>query len=213
MLVKVVTALVAVLVVSGCASGGVSDEIVDLTTTSGVVSSTVPTSTTSEAPTTTSTTAPAATTTEESGPGSTTVEDLAAEIEADLRARRDEFTRQMADPVDVDYELLAEWMTQDGLDGARASQQRRLESNTGVRPGAQEINDVKVESVNVLSDGVVLVVTCSTNDSVVFDLSSGEVIDDSLGSIRASIVVHRIDGRWKADAPDTLSIVEGAECG
>jgi hypothetical protein len=212
MLVKVVTALVAVLVVSGCASGGVSDEIVDLTTTSGVVSSTVPTSTTSEAPTTTSTTAPAATTTEESGPGSTTVEDLAAEIEADLQAGRDEFTRQMADPVDVDYERLSEWFTEDGLEGSRASQASLLEDSWGTRAGAQNLDVVVVESVNVLDDRTVLTVLCFTNDLVVFDLSSGETVDDSLGSIRASTLVHHIDGRWKSDAPDTLSIVEGPEC-
>ena len=78
--------------------------------------------------------------------------------------------------------------------------------------GAQNLDVVVVESVNVLDDRTVLTVLCFTNDLVVFDLSSGETVDDSLGSIRASTLVHHIDGRWKSDAPDTLSIVEGPEC-
>jgi hypothetical protein len=216
-------AVALVLVVVGCSSSA-GDEIVDLTTSvAPAATASLATTTTASATTaSTTTTAPSATlapattearTTTSTAPSTTTVEQLATEIEEDLQAARHIFTIAMADPASLDLDDFEGLYTQDGLDGVAASAARRIAAGTAIGPGPQNLDTIVVESATLVDSDTALIIYCNTNDLVVFNRTTGAIIDDSTLSIRDSVVVYRIAGVWLRDSPTSLASYEGESCG
>ncbi len=194
---------------AACSGGANSDEIVELTTTSPAVeSTTAPSSTTS--PTTTE--APTTTTTEPQTTSTTTAEDLAAEIEADLQAGRDLESQTLHDPSSFDEQALGRYFSPTAIERLRMRLDGRTQDGTASRPGPTETDIIEVESVSVLESGSALVVFCLSNDAVIYDVNSGEVVNDDAGSIRSSRTVSQIGGTWRTDETTHLESFEAFGC-
>ena len=193
---------------ASCSASSDSADLVELTTTSTIATTTSaqPSSSTTEASTTTS---QAPTTTSEATP-TTSLEQLTAEIEADLQAGQDALTLATLDPAGSDRGLLDPWFTEDGLAVALDHLDYLVEVGQAVRLGT--IDRVVVESVTPLDSGAALVIYCLTNDSIVFEQSTGTVVDDLTYSYRGSTTVRFRDSRWVRDSSTGLGSREGESC-
>lgn len=195
---------------ASCSASSDSADLVELTTTSTIATTTIaqPSSSTTEASTTTS---KAQTTTSEATP-TTTLEELTAEIEADLQAGRDLVTSILHNPSAFDAAALSLYFSPSAIDRLRTRLDERLDAGWASRPGPTATDDIAVESVTVLGEADALVITCLSNDAVVFDLTTGAIINDDAGSVRYSTSVAYESGIWRTEETSTLGTFEVFGC-
>jgi len=207
------------LLLAACSSGA-SDEVIPLTapeTIAPAPTSAPPTSSTSTAaPTPASSTStpplPSSTTAAQPTSSTTTPEELRFEIEAALNASRAAAIEAVTEPVGSLTEEQVLLFDEEGL----AARIRFIDGIVGagqaVRPGPLGVENIVVESAVVIDEDSVLVVFCLSSDSILYDISTGAIVDDAQGAFRNTGVVTRVDARWRVPNASRIGTFEGLSC-
>lgn len=190
-------ALVALASISlaACSAGGGDDAPTSIasstTTTSSTTSSTVATSTSS---TTSSTTDPAAS-------------EEQAILDRYLLFWEVRFEAN-SEPVDPSDPRLADLATGAQLDNVIAETQRRADNGLALRRPDESVTERRPRIVSVDQD-VATIQDCAINDSIVYRIDTGEVVDDSIVTRSVSATMRRIDGTWRLEGAQELQKWEG----
>lgn len=189
----VALALAITLLSGACRSSG-DDDIVEPPTTDFSTTTSVPSST-STSPTSTSSTP-------EGDPG-----ESADAVDSYLAFWTARFQANAGTP-NPDDPALAEFATGPQLDNVVAETQRRLDAGLALREAepSQTTHDVKVVSVD---DDRVELQDCFVNDGVVYDIETGDVVDDSVVTRSVSADMVRVDGTWKLERATVVQEWEG----
>ncbi len=191
--------VVSLVVLSSCSSTD-SDEIVDLTTAPAAAETTVvstapattqpatttePTSTTVEPSSTTA----AQTTTSTSAPETSPAEDIEAELLRVIVGEREALLDALLHPIDAEGGPFEQWSTAERVLELVDALQVRLDTGTAVQLGPAEATSIIV--FEQAAADLFVVVTCTTSDSVVYDVDTGSIIDDDTLYMTRSVTVVR----------------------
>lgn len=141
-----------------------------------------------------STTAPAVPT---SAPATTpTTQDAATEIVARYNQFwevRFEANRHPVNPSDPRF---GQYATGQQLDNLLTETRQRRDQGLAIRRPDQSVAQRRVKVVDVLAESATLQ-ECSINDGVVYRVSTGQVVDDSVVTRSVVATMRRVDGAWK----------------
>jgi hypothetical protein len=188
----VVAAAISVLLVAGCSSSGDDDN----TTTTIRESS--------------STTTPSSTSSTTSSSSSTTIapeDDEQAIVDQYLGFWEARFEAN-SEPVNPDLPALADFATGAQLDNVIAETQRRKDSGLAVRLPDDSVGERRVKVASVEGDEALLL-DCATNDTVLYRVDTGEVIDDSVATRSIEATMRLVDGKWRLAGTRELQKWEG----
>lgn len=200
MRVTVIAPLLALLIAAGCSSG---EDTTGSTPTTVAVSST--TSTTAAQ---TSTAAPESTEDTTGDPDeavSTTTAETAADPEAPIeevvadRIRGYFSAREAANAAPApnpDDPGLAEFAVSEELAAVVANTQTRLEAGQAIRPGEQNLAEIRVGFVEAGASAATAA-ACAVDDGVIFDVATGTVVNDDVVTHNYQINLELHDGVWK----------------
>lgn len=186
-LVLAVTALLA----PGCS--GDDEGSIPTTTSPRRTSSSAP----DDSTTTTSTTA---------APEATTEDEVANRYRAfwDARFEANE------DPPDPEHPGLREYATGPQLDNVLAETSRNRDQGLAFRRPSSSVYERRVRVVRVdAAGGTAALQDCVTNDGIVYRVSTGEVLDDSVGTRSLEAVMRLVDGEWRVESTRVLQEWEG----
>ena len=198
---KLGAAIVLAIVMAGCSSG--SDDAVPAPTTEPDPS--VEESETSEPTPTAAPTTEAAVPTTESAPvaeaSSTTAPDPAPPIETVLadavRSYFDAREAASSSPApNPDDPALAEVAASPELERLIQSVQDKADAGQGIRPGEQGLAEIRVGFVEPAGD-FATVAACSIDDGVIFDLATGDVVNDEVATHNYRVDLALLSGVWK----------------
>ena len=207
--------LCAVLVASGCSDDG-STPVESVTTTIPSTTaasiaavpdgSTAPPTTLAATPTTsptTTTTAPTATVPTTTVPTATTAVSTAEAVrssdEQQIFAAIDRYYEAMIeanDPPDPASPLFDEVAVPEFADRLRAKARENLKAKQAVRWAEDRQPWVKSPNVVWRQGSIAVVDLCLRNNGVLYDLESGEIIDDSVGYYWRQVTVSNRYGNW-----------------
>lgn len=185
---------VAVLAATACSGDGES---------SSPGSSTSSTSTTSTSTTTSEPTSTTATT----GTTSPTDDEQAVILQRYLEFWDVRFEAN-SDPVDPADPRLADLATDAQLNNVLEETQRRADQGLALRNPTDSVTERRPVVVSV--DGSEATIQdCSINDTIVYRVSDGEVIDDSTVTRSVSATMRKVDGVWKLSSTSEIQKWEG----
>ena len=199
-------AVVVAVVVAGCSQGGSSDTAV--TPTTGSV--TTATSSTTQAPDST----PEPTESSEPQTSAELVEaaddePIDVQIAGRIRAFFDTREAVNAGPEpDPNSTELAEVATGEALASAVSETQRRLDDGRAIRAGEQGLAEIRVGTVQVDGEAAQAAV-CSIDDGVIYEVSSGEVVNDDVVTHNYLIEMELASDGWKVARVVRLQQWEG----
>lgn len=189
----VVAAAISVLLVAGCSSSGDTD---DATTTVPESSSTTPSSSTSS------------TTSSSSSTTTSAPEDDEQAIVDQYLGFWDARFEANSEPVNPDLPALADFATGAQLDNVIAETQRRKDSGLAVRLPDNSVGERRVKVASVEGEEALLL-DCATNDTVLYRVDTGEVIDDSVATRSIEATMRLVDGKWRLAGTRELQKWEG----
>jgi len=197
---------VSLVLLSSCSSAD-SDEIVDLTTVPTAAETTVvstapsttqpattteSTSTTAVAPSTTAAETTTSTPTADSSPAEDSpAQDIEAELLRVIVGEREALLAALLHPIEAVGDPFEEWSTAERVLELVTALQLRLDAGTAVQLGPDETTSILV--FEQAADDLFVVVTCTTSDSVVYDVGTGSIIDDDTIYMTRSVTVVRED--------------------
>ena len=192
---RLAAVLLAVAVLAAACSGDGDSSSPDSSTSSTSTSST---STTTSEPT--STTATTDTT-------SPTADEEAVILERYLEFWDVRFEAN-SDPVDPADPRLADLATDAQLTNVLEETQRRADQGLALRNPTDSVTERRPVVVSV--DGSEATIQdCSINDTIVYRVSDGEVIDDSTVTRSVSATMRKVDGVWKLSSTSEIQKWEG----
>lgn len=103
---------------------------------------------------------------------------------------------------------LAEFATGAELANVVEETTAKRDAGRAIRPGEGALAEVRVGSV-VVDDSTGTAAVCSIDDGVVFDVESGDVIDDSVVTHSYTAQLAMVDGVWKVSQIVRLQMWEG----
>lgn len=184
----------AVLAATACSGDGDS---------SSPSSSTSSTSTSSTSTTTSEPTSTAATTDTTSSTGDEEAVILEQYLEFwDVRFEAN------SEPVDPTNPRLADLATDAQLTNVLEETQRRADQGLALRNPTDSVTERRPIVVSI--DGSEATIQdCSINDTIVYRVSDGEVIDDSIVTRSVSATMRKVDGVWKLSSTSEIQKWEG----
>jgi len=191
---KAAIVIAAGMLLLGACSGDDDDRGLGTTTTT-----TTSSTTTSEPTTSTSSTTP-----ESTDPTSDEEAQILDRYLAFWEARFEANT----DPVNPDDERLADLATGAQLDNVREETRKRADAGLALRRPEDSITERRPRIVKIDGD-VATIQDCAINDGIVYRVSTGEVIDDSVATRSVSATMRRVDGRWRLESARELQKWEG----
>lgn len=166
-------------------------------------------STPSERSSTTTSTSEPATTSSTSSPDSTdTDDDPQAEILDRYLAFWEARFEANTEPVNPDDERLADLATGPQLDNVREETQQRAEAGLAFRRPEDSITERRPRVVAVDGDQATIQ-DCAINDSVVYRVSTGEVIDDNVVTRSVTATMRLVNDRWRLESAREIQKWEG----
>lgn len=145
-------------------------------------------------PAETSTTEPATTTTEST---TTTTEDPKAAVEAAFYEHWDAFVEILEAP-DPSNPLIDQYFTGAARSAVLDGVSRLIGDGHAVRLPADSSNfRPQIKSIVLLSDTEAIVYECTIDGLVVYDTSSGEIVNQSVDKIAQRNLLQLEDGSWK----------------
>lgn len=187
--------LVALLTVSACSGDG---------------DGALPATSTGEGPTTTASTLTNVTSTTSSTTSETTApdDDPEAEVLDRYLAFWEARFAANTDPVDPEDPQLAEFATGAQLDNVREETRQRADAGVAFRRPGDSVTERRPRVVEI-SDDVARIQDCAINDSIVYRVTTGEVIDDSVVTRSVSATMRLVDGRWRLESAREIQKWEG----
>ena len=195
-------------VTAGCGSDD-EDPVVDTTTTTAV------STTTTDSDTMTTTVDDTTTTSESPDPASTTTTSVANPTDPDEQAVTDRYlafwaarAEANANPPNPDHPRLADLATGAQLANVIAETTERRDQGLALRPASPSVAERHVEVISIDGDRAELN-DCSVNDGVVYRVSDGSVVDDSVVTRNVAATMVRVDGQWRLESARVLQFWEG----
>lgn len=184
----------AVLGAAACSGDGESS----LPSSSTTTTSTISTSTTASEPTSTTAT---------TGTTSPTDDEEAVILQRYLEFWDVRFEAN-SEPVDPADPRLADLATDAQLTNVLEETQRRADQGLALRNPTDSVTERRPVVVTV--DGSEATIQdCSINDTIVYRVSDGEVIDDSTVTRSVSATMRKVDGVWKLSSTSEIQKWEG----
>ena len=113
-----------------------------------------------------------------------------------------------SDPVDPADPRLADLATDAQLNNVLEETQRRADQGLALRNPTDSVTERRPVVVSV--DGSEATIQdCSINDTIVYRVSDGEVIDDSTVTRSVSATMRKVDGVWKLSSTSEIQKWEG----
>lgn len=201
-------------------SSGVNNEVIPLaapgtaeTATSvareTTTSATLPSTTTTAS---TITVAPPASTTSEPEVPTTSVEALRDEIQADLNTGRAAFIAAAAHPIDPTGPGLDQWYEGRSLEILIAGLSSFVDSGQAVRVTALTVEHIEVQGLQLVGDNAAVAVYCLSTNSVVYQVTDDQIINDDAVSRLTSSTLRLVDGTWRIASSRRLSSFEVLRC-
>lgn len=188
---------------SGDSSSGSTPTIVTSSTSTAVESTTTTAAVTSSTTTEVQTAAPAESTTTTAAE---TIESVIADrIRAFFAAREAANAGPVPNPGDP---ALAEVAIGDALTSTVSETQRRLDDGRAIRGGELQLADIRVGSVQV-SDATASAGVCSIDDGVIYEVGTGDVINDDVVTHNYLIELDLVGEAWKVSRVVRLQQWEG----
>ncbi|MGH9030537.1 MAG: hypothetical protein ACRDZV_00280 [Acidimicrobiia bacterium] len=161
---------------------------------------------------TTSTTRRTTSTTTVTASTSTTSTGAANSVEQEITARYTAFWdvrfKANQNPVNPSHPGLREYATGPQLDNVLAETTRNRDQGVAFRRPEQSVYERRVRVVRV--DGeMASLQDCVTNDGIVYRVSTGEVIDDSVNTRSLEAVMRLVDREWRLESTRVLQEWEG----
>jgi len=132
-----------------------------------------------------------------SAPATTpTTQDAATEIVARYNQFwevRFEANRHPVNPSDPRF---GQYATGQQLDNLLTETRQRRDQGLAIRRPDQSVAQRRVKVVDVVAESATLQ-ECSVNDGVVYRVSTGQVVDDSVVTRSVVATMRRVDGTWK----------------
>ena len=145
-------------------------------------------------PTTTASTTTASTSTTESADLESNIESVLADrVRGYFDARASANAAPAPDPLSPG---LAEYATGEELAAVVANTERRRDGGEAIRPGETALAEIRVAAGTVNGDSAT-VAACVIDDGVIFDIASGEVINDDVVTHNYQIELVLDGGVWK----------------
>ena len=171
----------------------------------------IPPATTLDEASTTPTTREATTTTEAPPPTSTST--TAADPEHQLIIDRylafwDARFAANEEPVSAESPTFAEYATGPQLENVRAETARNAEEGLAFRLPQPSISRRDPRVVSVSGDTAQLQ-DCVVDDGILYRVTTGEVLDDSVSTRNVSAVMRLVDGVWRLEAATIIQQWEG----
>ena len=190
--IPMVLALTAGLTACAAAGPGDPNTIEPITTTTPVTVAASTTVTTAPPTTSTSTTQPTTSTTQADDPQAATKQEIADLV---VKARQ-AFLDAAADPVNPDSESLSLYYAGSKLLEIRRALQDLVDSGQAIRPAPANKEIVIPVAVQLTDETEGIVIACVASDSIIYEVASEVILDDSTTSFLRSIDVRYVDGRW-----------------
>lgn len=113
-----------------------------------------------------------------------------------------------SDPVDPADPRLADLATDAQLNNVLEETQRRADQGLALRNPTDSVTERRAVVVSV--DGSEATIQdCSINDTIVYRVSDGEVVDDSTVTRSVSATMRKVDGVWKLSSTSEIQKWEG----
>lgn len=159
-----------------------------------------------------STTSTSTTTTEPTTSSSAPPEDDAAALEAEITDRYlafwDARFEANTEPVNPDDPRLAEFATGAQLDNVVEETRQRVDAGLALRRPEDSVTERRPRVVELDGDEATIQ-DCAINDSIVYRVATGEVIDDSIVTRSVSATMRLVDGEWRLEGTRELQKWEG----
>ena len=201
------------LVVTAC-SGGTDETVVPLTDPPTTSTTASPTSapTTTAAPTTTTPT-PIVETTKPTtaAPVAPAALPTTAEVSTLLQGERDALIDALGENGDKTAVALEQFVTTRRLEELQTVVAERAAGGFATRRAT--IDRIDVLSLSPSGDDGAFAIVCLTSDTVVYEVASGDVVDDTLGYILRSVALVWDGSRWAIDGQRQLAVgTDSAAC-
>lgn len=113
-----------------------------------------------------------------------------------------------SEPVDPDDPRLADLATDAQLTNVLEETQRRADQGLALRYPTNSVTERRPVVASI--DGTEAIIQdCSINDTIVYRISDGEVIDDSTVTRSVSATMRNVDGVWKLSSTSEIQKWEG----
>jgi len=122
------------------------------------------------------------------------------------------FLEVVSEPVGTDLDGLDRWFDVDRSTTIGEFVTSIQEAGLAVRRGDLALERIVVESVELVSPEQADVVYCLSTDSVIFDVTDREVVDDAVSAFRYRTRMSLEGGRWKDGVQNLLELFVGPDC-
>ena len=112
------------------------------------------------------------------------------------------------DPVNPGDPRFAQYATGAQLENVTKETTQRRDQGLALRRPEPSITKRRVRDVKVSGDSATLR-DCATNDGVVYRVSTGEVVDDSVATYNVEATMRLVDGSWKLAEAKVIQQWEG----
>lgn len=112
------------------------------------------------------------------------------------------------EPVNPDDPRLADLATGPQLDNVREETKQRADAGLALRRPEDTVTERRPRIIEVEGD-VATIQDCAINDSIVYRVATGEVLDDSVVTRSVSATMRLVDGQWRLEATRELQKWEG----
>lgn len=113
-----------------------------------------------------------------------------------------------SDPVTPDDPRLAAFATDAQLENVLAETQRRADDGLALRNPNDTITERRPTIVSIDGDEATIQ-DCSINDTIVYRVATGEVVDGSAVTRSVSATMRKVDGVWKLASTSEIQKWEG----
>jgi len=137
---------------------------------------------------------------------------VAIAVEMALNEGHLAFLEVISEPVGTDLDELSRWFDVDRSATIGEFVASIQEAGIAVRRGDLALEQIVVESVELVSPELADVVYCLSTDSVVYDVTDGEVVDDSVGAFRYNTLMSLEGGVWKDGVQELIEFFVGPDC-
>lgn len=112
------------------------------------------------------------------------------------------------EPVNPDDGRLADLATGAQLDNVREETRQRAEDGLAFRRPPDSITERRPRIVSVDGD-TATIQDCAINDSIVYRVATGEVVDDTVATRSVTATMRLVDGQWRLESAREIQRWEG----
>jgi hypothetical protein len=148
----------------------------------------------------TTSTSVASTAAPDTSPPDTSTVDTVASVKLAVSEAYDAYWRTWEEaitaPVNPQHPGLDRYFTDIALERARTNLQKMVDKGTAGRPADNPVGKHTIRSIDT-NGKVAYIEDCSVDDGVIYDVASGNVVDDNIATSLIAGTAINVDGEWK----------------